>query len=230
MMNAIAIDDELPALKLLTHFSEKVNHIRLVRTFNRPNEALAYLQNNPADLIFLDVNMPSLSGFELYAKLNLKTLVIFTTAHSEFAIKGFDVSAVDYLLKPFSFERFEQAVQKADEYFRLLQGADKGGREFIIVRVDYSLTRIALIDILYVEGLDDYLKIFLKDQRPIIARMTMKSMLLKLPEHEFIRVHRSYIVPFRRIDSVRNKTILLEGREIPIGISYEGNFFRRFGQ
>ena len=227
MIRAIAIDDEPPALEVIRNFCAGAGEVSLDKTFTKPTEALKYLRKFPVDLIFLDINMPSLSGLEFYRMVQQNTAVIFTTAHSEYAIEGFNLSAMDYLLKPFTFERFRQAVNKAVEHFRYQQQAESASTP-LYVRADYSLVRIHIPDILYIEGLDDYLKIHLENQKTIVTRMTMKGILEKLPPQNFIRVHRSYIVPFSRIESVRNKVISIAGEEIPIGNSYEVAFFEKF--
>jgi DNA-binding LytR/AlgR family response regulator len=229
MIKAIAIDDELPALKLMENFCEQIDFITLEKTFNKPGEALKYVSKFPVDLLFLDIQMPSLNGIEFYKAVKQDTMVIFTTAYSDYAVEGFTLKAMDYLLKPFTFERFEQAVNKANEYYNLshqqgIQSAD----QFLFIRADYSLVKITIADILFIEGLDDYLKIHQANQKPVVARMTMKAMLEKLPAKEFIRVHRSFIVPFSRIENVRNKIITIAGNEIPVGTSYEENFSRFF--
>lgn len=226
-LQAIAIDDELPALKLMQHFCEKVDFIQLQKTFNVPEEALKYITKYPVDLLFLDINMPSVSGIDLYRSIQQQALVIFTTAHSEYAVEGFNLNAVDYLLKPFTFERFLQAVQKA-QHVKQFNLSHPTMPPPLIFRVDYGLTRVQITDILFVEGLDDYLKIHLYQQPPLIIRMTMKVLLEKLPPQSFIRVHRSYIVAMDRIEQVRNKTILIAGNEIPISSSYEDAFFSQF--
>jgi DNA-binding LytR/AlgR family response regulator len=147
-------------------------------------------------------------------------MVIFTTAHSEYAVEGFNLNALDYLLKPFTFERFLQAVEKA----KLFQPPPQP----LIFRIDYSLVKVNPPDILFIEGLDDYLKIHLQQQPPLVVRMTMKAILEKLPANSFVRVHRSFIVPLAHIEQVRNKTIFIAGNEIPIGNSYETSFFDQF--
>jgi DNA-binding LytR/AlgR family response regulator len=228
MIKAIAIDDEPPALKVLENFCGKTDLVMLEKTFTQPSEALKHLRKFPADLLFLDINMPSLSGIDFYKSVEQNTMVIFTTAYSEFAVEGFNLNAVDYLLKPYSFERFLKAVTKANEYNNFVTQADSSREQYLFVRADYSLIKINIADILYVEGLDDYIKIHLRDQKTIVARMTMKGILEKLPAKEFIRVHRSFIVPFSRIKNVRNKLIFLDEIEIPIGSSYEKEFFRSF--
>lgn len=230
MIKAIAVDDELPALSVIESFCTRFSFISLEKTFNRPSDALKYLDKFPVDLLFLDINMPSLSGIEFYRQVKQSTMVIFTTAYSEYAVEGFNLSAVDYLLKPFTPERFEQAVQKAYDYFNYLNKKENEELKYLYIRADYTLHKLAIDDILFIEGLDDYLKIHLRGARPLIARMTIKSMLDKLPIKDFVRVHRSFIVPFNKIESVRNKTITLAGEEIPIGASYEKGFMERFGE
>jgi DNA-binding LytR/AlgR family response regulator len=228
MIKAIAVDDEPPALTLIENFSGKTEFIRLERTFTSPTEAMKYIRKFPVDLLFLDIQMPSLTGIDFYKQLDREIMVIFTTAHSSYAVEGFNLSAIDYLLKPFTFERFMQAVNKAQEYYQFTHQTDKTEQKYIFIRADYKLVKIAVAEILFIEGLDDYLKIHLMNDKTIVARMTMKAMLEKLPAKEFIRVHRSFIVPFRRIENVRGKMITVAGEEVPIGSSYEENFFKLF--
>lgn len=229
MLKAIAIDDEPPALRVISHFCSQVSTIELQKTFSRTDEALAYLAENEVDLLFLDINMPAMSGIDFYKAIPKAAMVIFTTAYAEYAVEGFNLSAVDYLLKPFTFERFQQGVQKALDYSQFIKKAEPElAVEYLYIKADYSTYKIAIADILFIEGLDDYLKIQLENAKPIVARMTMKSMVEKLPARDFIRVHRSFIVPLRRIENVRNKVIALGENEIPIGSSYEAEFFKRF--
>lgn len=226
MIRAIAIDDEQPALNVIENFSGKVDFILLEKTFVRPGEAMEYIEKDPVDLLFLDINMPSLSGIDFYRSVRTEMLAIFATAHREYAVEGFNLSAVDYLEKPFTYERFLQAVTKAKEIIDRRQPAST--QEFLFLRIDYSLVKIAIADILFVEGMDDYLRINLRGRQPLLVRMTMKAILSQLPPARFIRVHRSYIVALGSIVSIRNKTIYLEGQGIPIGVSYEKEFFARF--
>ena len=253
MITAIAIDDEAPALKVISNFCDRTEGIRLEKTFLSPAEALFYLKSSPVDLLFLDIQMPSLTGLELYRSIGPDTLAIFTTAHSEYAVEGFNLNAIDYLLKPFTIDRFQQAIAKAAQYLsfrrslRLPQnptqpqpdpdqppGADSASQpavprtEALLIRAAYSLIRIPVNEILFVEGADDYLKIHRENKSPLLVRMTMKSILEMLPPDEFIRTHRSYIVSLPRIDNVRNKTISLAGHEIPISSNYETSFFQKF--
>lgn len=228
MIKAIAIDDEPPALQVIETFCREVDFISLEKTFIKPNEALKYIGKFPVDLLFLDINMPSLSGIDLYKEVKQNTMVIFTTAYSEYAVEGFNLSAIDYLLKPFTFDRFLQAVTKAEEYHSHIHLKSKPEQQYLFIRADYSLIKINIADILFIEGLDDYLRIHLQNQKPVVARMTLKVMLEKLPAQAFVRVHRSYIVAFNRIEYIRNKIITVAGEEIPIGTSYEKAFFEAF--
>lgn len=224
MIRAIAIDDELPALKVIEGFCRKIDFVTLERTFNKTGDALAYLEKSPVDLLFLDINMPAISGIDFYKQLKDDVQVIFTTAYSHYAVEGFNLKATDYLLKPFTFDRFMQAMNKVAELRQLIEHAP----QYLFLRADYSLVKIDMADILFIEGLDDYLKIHLHNQKPLVVRMTMKAITEKLPVKSFIRVHRSYIVPLNRVEQVKNKVITIAGESIPIGSSYEEPFYKVF--
>lgn len=229
MIQAIAIDDEPLALEILENFCAQSSLVKLQKTFTQTDKARKYLESFPVDLIFLDINMPAISGINFYKGLKTETMVIFTTAHPQYAVEGFELSAVDYLLKPYSIERFALAVQKAYDYFNFLHHKSTTESNHIFVRSEYSLIKIQLSDILCIEGLADYLKLHLDSGKTIITRMTMKSLIEKLSGNEFVRVHRSFIIPLNRIESVRNKNIYITGhREIPIGQRYEESFFKVF--
>ncbi len=229
MIKAIAIDDEPPALRILEHFCSQLDFVQLEKTFTRPKEAAVYLQENNINLLFLDINMPSISGIDFYKSLQEKTMTVFTTAYGEYAVEGFNLNAVDYLLKPYTFERFQQAVNKVKQFQQYLNEPDNNSKH-LVVRADYSLKKIDLQDILLIEGLDDYLKIHLVNAKPLVIRMTMKAVMEKLEHSNFVRVHRSYIVPIDKVEHVRNKTIQIADKEIPIGNSYEEAFFNAFGK
>jgi len=229
MIQAIAVDDEPPALGIVEAFCARTDFICLQKTFTKPNEALKYLRKFPVDLLFLDIHMPALSGIEFYRALPRNTMVIFTTAHSQYAVEGFNLKAVDYLLKPFTYERFLQAAGNAREKYMLMRQTAPAEEPVLYVRADYSLVKIKLAHILLVEGLDDYLKIHLDQGKPVVVRMTMKAIAEKLPERDFVRIHRSFIVPFGKIESVRNKTVRVAEQDIPLGASFEEAFFKRFG-
>lgn len=228
MITAIAVDDEPLALALIENFCSRVDFIQLQKTFTSPAEAQKHMRKFPVALMFLDVQMPSITGIDFYKGIQQDTMVIFTTAYSEYAVEGFNLSAVDYLLKPYTFERFKQAVDKARDYYNYRHQNKSVADQYLFIRADYSLVKIAIADIAYVEGLDDYLKIHLRNQPVVVVRMTMKSFLEKVPAGQFVRVHRSFIVPFAAIESVRNKTIYLPGKEIPLGNSYEEEFYKVF--
>ena len=229
MIQAIAIDDELPALQVIEAFCARMTDtVHLQRTFNKPNEALQYVIDQPVDLLFLDINMPSLTGIDLYKSLPQKTMVIFTTAYSQYAVEGFELKAVDYLLKPFTYERFRQAVDRAVEWQQLSLLQKGEAEEPLLIRADYSFIKVQPSDILYIEGLGDYIKIFLQNGRPIITRITMKNMVDMLPKKGFVRIHRSYIVALNKITRVRNKTVVVDGKELPLSSSYEDEFMMLF--
>lgn len=219
MITAIAIDDEPLALKVIAHFCSQANFISLQKTFTKTDEALDYLSKNPVDLLFLDIHMPGRTGLDFYKLAGPNVMVIFTTAHSQYAVEGFNVNAVDYLLKPFSFERFLAAAEKASKEKKVRTNAT--GTGYLTVRADYKQHRIDFDDILLIEGLDDYIKLHIKGKSPITARISMKSILEKLPADAFARVHRSYIVPLKKVKSLYNKTLQIEDFVIPIGDTYK---------
>ncbi|HEX5154551.1 MAG TPA: LytTR family DNA-binding domain-containing protein [Parafilimonas sp.] len=225
MIKAVAVDDESPSLEIIKDFCERIPGLSLEKTFNKPTLALQYLKQFPTDILFLDINMPALNGLEFSKILTQKINIIFTTAYSEYAVEGFNLNAVDYLLKPFTFQRFQQAIDKA---MLFIKNTETNASSFITLRINYGLVNISTDSILFIEGLDDYLKIHLSDQKPVVVRMTMKAMLEKLPADKFIRVHRSFIIPLSKISSIRNKIIHIGSEEIPLGNSYEEDFLKAF--
>lgn len=226
MINAIAIDDEPLALKVIENFCKKVPFVQLEKTFSQPTEALRHLNKYPVDLIFLDIQMPSITGIELYKSLKQNTMVIFTTAYSQYAVEGFELNAIDYLLKPYTPERFEAACNKARDFYQYTHKEKGEESAHFFVRADYSLIKIEPADIMLIEGLDDYLKIHLTGGKTVVARMTMKGILEKLPSTQFSRIHRSFIVPLAKVEKVYKKTVTVNGQEIPIGSSYEDDFLK----
>lgn len=228
MINAIAIDDEPLALTVIESLCAKSGNIHLQKTFTQPSEALKHLRKFPADLIFCDIQMPAMTGINLVKSLPQNIMVIFTTAFSEYAVVSYELNAIDYLLKPINQKRFTQAITKAQEYFEHIHKKDHSTDKNIFIRADFSLVKIPLADILYIEGLADYLKIHIKDRKTIVARMSMKDMMEKLHATGFIRVHRSYILPFSKIEAVRGTTIYIGENEFPIGRTYAEDFFNRY--
>ena len=228
MINAIAIDDEPLALTVIQSLCDKSGSINLQKTFTQPSEALKHLRKFPADLIFCDIQMPSMTGINLVKSLQQNTMVIFTTAFSEYAVVSYELNAIDYLLKPINQKRFTQAITKAQEYFDYISKKDHATEKYIFIRADFSLVKIPLSDILYIEGLADYLKIYIKDRKTVVARMPMKDIMEKLQSDDFIRVHRSFILPCSKIEAVRGTTIYIGDKEFPIGKTYVDEFFNRY--
>lgn len=219
MIKAIAIDDEPLALKILAHHCDKIDEISLEKTFTNQSEAIDFINNNKVDLLFLDIEMPQQNGIDFYKALDKKIMVIFTTAYDQYALEGFNVSAIDYVMKPISFDRFKEAIDKVIKIKKLINNKDE--EPFIMIRADYKLNKIYLKDIQYIEGLDDYIQIHIDNQSKIVARMSMKAILELLPSKEFIRVHRSFIIPIKRIKNIQNKQIEIDSVTIPIGETYK---------
>lgn len=225
MIKAIAIDDEPLALKIIEHHCSKIESISLEKTFTNQTEAIKYINKFPVDLLFLDIQMPQNSGIDFYKNLNKDLLVIFTTAYDTYAVEGFNVNAIDYILKPIAFSRFEKAVEKAVQQYKYKTNTSQ--QDHLLIRADYKLNKIDFNDILYIEGLDDYIQIYLVNKPKIVARMSMKSIIEKLPEKDFLRIHRSYIVSIPRISAIQNKQIELENKTFPIGETYKNEVFTK---
>src|SRR5579871_1228366 len=224
MITCIAVDDEPLALDILKKYIDKIYFLELKGTFTDPFEAKKVLDENAVDLIFLDIQMPDINGIEFSKIINKKnTAVVFTTAFSEYAVEGFNVDAIDYLLKPIEYDRFLKAVYKAKEYIDYLSNQELQ-EGYIFVKSDYQMVKINIKDILYIEGLDDYIKIYLP-QKSVLTLMTLKTIAQKLPAKEFIRAHRSYIVPISKIEHISKSKIKIADKEIPIGVSYSESFF-----
>lgn len=216
MIKAIALDDEPLALKIIEQFCQQCDDIELVGIFHASDAALQCLKEQKTDLLFLDINMPAISGIDFFRQLEQSPLVIFTTAYSEFAVTGFELNAVDYLLKPFTFERFKQAIQK----IRLIQPT-REKEKILNIKVGHAWLRVPYENIRYIESLDNYVKIYTKEKIPVLTRTPIKSIENLLPADLFIRVHRSYIVSKNQIEKVEQKRIFLKGNtEIPVSKSH----------
>ena len=224
MIKAIAIDDEILALKIIETFASKMEGISLEKTFHKQSDAEKYLRKFPVDLIFMDIQMPNKNGLDFYKSLSQDIKVIFTTAFSEYAVDAFDVNAIDYLVKPFSFDRFQKAVEKL-----AIKSSNELQPQHLLIRADYKLHKIEFEDIKLIEGLDDYIQIHLKNASRITARSSMKNIMGKLPERNFIRVHRSYILPIKAIKGIVNKNIHLEDFIIPVGETYKDDLKKIIG-
>ncbi len=230
-VRCVIVDDEPVAREILASYIDKVNDVELVTSCKNGVEALSVLHKESIDLIFLDINMPEITGLTLAKSIHPSTRVIFTTAYREYALDGFDLQAIDYLLKPISFDRFLKAIQK---YFDMY-GSKLPEKEFpvekemtdgIFVRSDRKMIKVRFQDIYHIESLSDYIKIFTHDQ-VIITRETISNIESKLPRNEFLRTHRSYIVSLARIVSYTNEFVEVGQKAIPISRSYKENVLSR---
>lgn len=228
MITAIAIDDEPLALQLVTGYIEKTPGLKLARSFDNPLDAIEFLSNEGVDLIFVDIQMHDLTGLEFTRSLVKGPKVIFTTAYDKYALEGFKLDVVDYLLKPFSYEEFLKAVQKAQRLIKLEKGVPdqvEANNEFLFLKSDYKIKRINFNDILYIEGLKDYVKIYTQNSiKPVMSLTTMKLLESKLPESRFMRVHRSFIVNLEKIDTIERSRIVFGKTYIPVSDQYKDKF------
>lgn len=229
MMRCIAVDDEALALDLLEDNIRKIPFLTLVKRCKNAFEAHEAVMKENIDLIFLDIQMPGISGVQFLHTVTSPPLVIFITAYEQFALEGFNLDVVDYLLKPVSFDRFLKAANKAHEWFTLKSTLPSSGRtvDYLFVNSEYNLVKINIRDIVYIEGLKDYIKIFIINiSRPIITRMSLKSIEEKLPGDKFIRVHKSFIVSVDKIVSIRKGKISINNVQVPISEHYKENLYR----
>lgn len=228
MINAIAIDDEPLALQLVTGYIERTPGLTLAGSFDNPLDAIEFLNREYVDLVFVDIQMPDLSGLEFTRSLAKGPKVIFTTAYEKYALEGFRLDVIDYLLKPFSYEEFLKAVQKALRLIKLEKEVPEQvdtNNEFLFLKSDYKIRRIDFNDILYIEGLKDYVKVFTRNSdRPILSLVTLKLLETKLPGSKFMRVHRSFIVNLERIDTIERSRIVFGKTYIPVSEQYKDKF------
>jgi DNA-binding LytR/AlgR family response regulator len=229
MINCITVDDEPLALDLIADYCSKIDFIDLKKSFTRPSEAADYLNKFPVDLLFLDIQMPDISGIQFYKSFGTNKMVIFTTAFAEYAVEGFNLNAVDYLLKPIMFGRFKQAALKTRDYLEYLNHNNHDKDNNLFVRSEYKLCKIEVSDIKYIEGLDNYIRIFTEHSKPIISHMSLKAICERLPNDVFLRVHRSFIINSKQDITYCNRNIQLGEKKIPVGVSYEDNVKRFFG-
>lgn len=232
-MNCIIVDDEPLAREAMELLIADSGVLSKIGTFNSATAASRFMEEHAVDLIFLDIQMPGITGIEFARTISKKTLVVFTTAYTEYALDSYEVDAVDYLVKPIEPERFQKAVDKAVSYHSLLLKEEKEAietietAEYFFVKAERRYFKVNFADILFIEGLKDYVIIQLTEQR-IITRMTLKAIFDLLPENEFLRVNKSYIVNTRHIDSFDNNDIFIKSHEIAIGNSYRDSFFEEF--
>ncbi|MEL6676301.1 MAG: LytTR family DNA-binding domain-containing protein [Bacteroidota bacterium] len=233
-LRCIAIDDEPLALEVLQRFAAKVPGITLEAVFQNPVKASQFLQEEKVDLIFLDIQMPDLTGMQFLETLSEKPLVIFTTAYSQYAVDSYNLDAVDYLLKPIVFDRFVKAVNKAQEVWqaknaqRDIPGRGESlvnGEEYLFIKSDTRFFKVNYGDILFIEGMRDYIAVHTPKQR-ILTLMSMTKMLERLPSADFMRVHKSYIIGIHHINLIQNNRVIIAGKEIPISNSYKEAFLK----
>ncbi|WP_338870666.1 LytTR family DNA-binding domain-containing protein [Spirosoma sp. SC4-14] len=217
ILTAIAIDDEPQALEVIRLHAARVAFLDLKATFTDAFEAMAWLQTNQVDLLFLDIKMPDISGLEVVNCLPKAPMIVFTTAYSDYAVEGFNLDAIDYLLKPFSLARFVKACNKVLEQKTLRSDEEP---DFLFVKTGYDEEKVMLSDILYIEAEGNYLTYVLKN-RKLLSRQTMTELQQHLPAHQFARVHRSYLVALSKIDKIGRQELTIAGHPIPIGASYE---------
>lgn len=221
-IKCVIIEDEPFALRLVKDYVQRNEALELIETFSNPILACDYLQSNVIDLAFVDINMPDLDGITLSKMVKDRTKVIFTTAYKDYALEGYKVNAIDYLLKPFSYEEFAVAVEKAKDHFQLVRNQKEEG-EFIYVRADHKQYKIFLNDLLYIENMKNYVVFRLQDGSKVMALMSLRSLQETLPEN-FIKVHRSFIVNILFIDQVRTSSVQIGSNEIPISDSHKKEF------
>lgn len=220
-LKCVAIDDEPLATALISNYVSRFPDLELLQTFEDAVSGAEYLQRTPVDILFLDINMPDISGLDLAKALTSKPMIIFTTAYKQFAYEGFELEAIDYLLKPVDFDRFSKAVQKAVDYHGYKNNTQLITDEAsIYVHSEYRMVKIVLKNIEYLESMEDYVKIHLEDRSPVLTLMPLKKMMERLPADEFIRIHRSFIVPLNKVKSVQNRKVRLSHMELPISSSY----------
>lgn len=238
MIRCIAIDDEPLALTQITGYIGKVPFLQLVKACSNALEALEVISSNPVDLIFADINMPDLNGMDFVKSLVKKPLIIFTTAYSEYAVEGFRVNALDYLLKPFGYGDFLKAANKALRQMELMKAPATSPTQQVprdesiqpensnlYIKADYKMIRIDMNKILYIESQNEYVRIFTEDQKPVMSLLSMKLLEERLPSDRFMRVHRSYMVNLSKITAVANNRIIF-GKDvyIPVGNQYKDKF------
>lgn len=235
-MQCIALDDEPLALNVIRDYCSKVSYLNLAGTFTSAVEASKELTGRQVDLIFLDIQMPHITGIEFIKTLSNPPITIFTTAYSEHALEGFELDAIDYLVKPIPFDRFLKAVNKAYEIYSLRnlgniasegeQSDNDRKASYMLVKVEYSTVKVNFGDIIYIEGVKDYVKIVTL-KKTLLTKSTMKHIEEKLPADEFVRVHKSYLVSLTKIEKIENNRIIFGEKYIPVGEYYKDGFYKR---
>jgi DNA-binding LytR/AlgR family response regulator len=234
-INCIAVDDEPLALEIIQEYCAKVPFLNLMKAFDNAIETMEYLRNNRVDLILLDIQMEDLTGIQLLNALKVKPYVIMTTAYDNYALQGFDLDVTDYLLKPFSFERFLKGINKVYDHMQneaiipearqtATYSSPSAEKDYFFVKTETHLEKVTTSDVLYIEGMGDYWRIVTKNKR-IMTLMNASGIEEVLPENQFCRVHRSYFVAIGKIESIERRHIKIADQRIPIGDTYQKNFF-----
>ncbi len=232
-MKCIAVDDEPLALALLQDNIRQIPSLELVASCSTAMEAITILNRQEVDLIFLDIQMPGLTGLQLLQSLSVKPMVILITAYEKYALEGYNLDVIDYLVKPVPFERFLKACNKAIDFYRLKKNINTDSQvwpDYFFVHAEYGLTKIVFSEIRMIEGLKDYLKIHLGEVSPLVIRMSLKSIEEKLPPGKFFRIHKSYIVSVSHITSIRRNSVFLGELELPLSDLYKDELMRHIGQ
>ena len=224
MINCIAVDDEPLALKLLQDNISKVPFLKLVSACNDAFEAMKALQENKIDLVFIDIQMPGLTGLQFIGSLVNKPLVIFITAYKQYALESYDLSVVDYLVKPVALDRFIKACNRAKELHELKTVKQHPFAEYLFLNVDYSQVKLNIDDIIWIESLGDYVKVNLKStKKPIVVRTSLKALETELPPNKFIRIHKSYLIAIAEITAVRKNSVFIKEMEFSVGETFREN-------
>jgi DNA-binding LytR/AlgR family response regulator len=220
-LKCVAIDDEPLALEIIKKYVSDYPSLKMVNTFEDAISGAEYLKKNQVDVLFVDINMPDITGVDLVRSLQEKPMIIFTTAYKKFAFEGFELEALDYLLKPINSNRFGAAVHKAIDYYQFKHIDHTAEDEHIYVHSEYRVIKIGIRDIEYIESMQDYIKIhLLSAEKPILTLMSLKSMIEKIPATQFIRIHRSFVVAKAQIRSIYNRKVKLRNIELPVGTNY----------
>lgn len=223
-VKCVVVDDEPMAREIIENYIAKTPNLELIKSCKNASEAIVFLQENTVDLFFLDINMPEITGLSLAKIIHKKTKIIFTTAYREYAIDGFNLNVVDYLLKPISFDRFLEAIQKVS-----VSEIVEKSKDFMFVRADRKMVKINFDDIQYIESLSDYVKIF-TSERTIITRETISNLEAKLSAKKFIRIHRSFIIAVKNINSYTNEFIEINQKALPISRSYKESVLQKLAE
>lgn len=221
IINCIIIEDEPLALDRAKEFVQKISFLKLLQTFDNGLDAISFLKREPVDLIFLDIQMDEFSGIHLLESLSQRPAVIIISAFNEYAVKGFEFNVTDYLLKPYTFERFMQAAIKVYDH---IKSSKKDFRGFIFIKTEYRLEKVFLENILFIEGMRDYRQIHTSEKK-IMTLETFKELESKLPSNQFARVHKSYLVSLNKIESIERDRIRIQNELIPISETYRENFY-----